>query len=341
MAWDVAGLGNALMDALVILDDDTLIDELGLVRGTMHPVDHARWQQVYERVRRHKVTFDSGGSCANTIATIGRLGARAVYCGQVGDDQMGRMYASLMERACGKHALRFSKEQATGKCLSIISGQDAERTMLTDLGASIGLSELGDFAGTLEQTRIAHFTGYTLLDGPMRQVVLEAMHRVGAAGGAVSLDVADPFVVMQTRDLMWSVIENHADIVFLNAEEARGLTGLDPEQAVLRVGEHNVNTVVVKLGGQGSLVLHNGELHHIDIRKVKAIDTTGAGDSYAGGFLYGMVQGWDARRCGELASWVAGLAVAQIGAVVKDQEALAEAVRTVGADWGDAAVAAR
>lgn len=340
MSWDVAGLGNALMDALVVLDDDGLIDELGLVRGTMHPVDHARWQQVYERIRRHKVTFDSGGSCANTIATVGRLGGRAVYCGQVGDDQMGRMYASLLEKACGDHRLRFCREQATGKCLSIISATDAERTMLTDLGAAISLPELGDFAADLERTRIAHFTGYTLLDGPMRQVVLEAMHRVTRAGGLVSLDAADPFVVVQIRDLVWSVIDQHADIVFLNAEEARGLTGEDPERAIEVIGEHDVRTVVVKLGGRGSLVLHDGELHHVDVRRVEAIDTTGAGDSYAGGFLYGVIQGWEPARCGALASAVASLAVSQIGAVVKDHDALARALGDVSDRFEDVKLAA-
>lgn len=329
MAWDVAGLGNALMDALVVVDDDDLVEDLGLVRGTMHPVDHERWQAIYEKVRSHKVTFDSGGSCANAIATVGRLGGRALYCGQVGDDQMGKLYASLMESACGVHALRFTRANATGKCLSIISKRDAERTMLTDLGAAVSLSELGDFAHEIDRARITHFTGYTLLDGPMRQVVLEAMHRARAAGGWVSIDAADPFVVVQVRDLLWNLIETHADIVFLNADEARGLTGLEPEDAIVDIAARSVKTVVVKLGGRGSLVHHDGQLHRISVRKVHAIDTTGAGDSYAGAFLYGLTRGWDAARCGHLASWVAGLAVAQIGATVKDAAALAAAVREV------------
>ena len=101
-------------DPVVVVHDDSLITELGLVRGTMHLVDHERWQEVYEHVRHLKVTFDSGGSCANTIATVGWLGGDAIYCGQVGDDQMGRMYADRMVKATGRHALQFTDTAPTG-----------------------------------------------------------------------------------------------------------------------------------------------------------------------------------------------------------------------------------
>jgi sugar/nucleoside kinase (ribokinase family) len=328
MSWEVAGLGNALMDALVVLEDDALIDELGLVRGTMHLVDHQRWQEVYERVRLHDVTFDSGGSCANTIATVGRLGGRALYCGQVGDDQMGRLYASLIEKACGDHAVRFGGTANTGKCLSIISAADAERTMLTDLGASVTLPELGRFAHELREARVAHFTGYTLLDGPMRQVVLEAMELASSAGATISLDAADPFVVVQIRETLWSVVRRYTDVLFLNAEEARALVDHDDPEVACRTiaDEGDVSTVVVKLGSRGSLLLHEGELHRVAVHTIDAVDTTGAGDAYAGGYLYGMTRGWSPSRCGQLASHVAALTVSQIGAVVKDPTKLAAAV---------------
>jgi len=331
MDWDVAGLGNAIMDALVVLEDDALLDELGLHRGTMHPVDHARWQDVYERVRLHKVTFDSGGSCANTIAAVGRLGGKARYCGQVGDDQMGHLYANLVEKACGGHALRFTREGNTGKCLSIISAKDAERTMLTDLGASTGLADLGAFAGDLTRTRIAHFTGYTLLGGPVRERVFEAMQIAKDSGALVSIDAADPFVVDQTRDLLLEVLRDRAHIAFLNEEEAKGLAQVDdPEKAVDLIHDQTgLDITVVKLGKRGSLVRHAGGVARVPIREVKAIDTTGAGDAYAGGFLYGLAHGWAPERCGQLATRVAALTVAQIGAVVKDEEALAKAIAEV------------
>ncbi len=329
MSWDIAGIGNALMDALVVIDDDRLLEELGLTKGTMHPVSHQRWQEVYERLRDRGVTFDSGGSCANTIATAGRLGCRALYYGQVGDDQMGRLYARLMEKATGGHALRFSSTAATGKCLSIISRSDAERTMLTDLGAAVGLDSLSEmFKAALQSTKIAHFTGYTLLPGPGQTVVMEAMKLARRAGARVSLDAADPFVVDLVRDLFWDVLHLHADLVFLNEEEARHLTDRPAEEAIDIIAEQaHVDTVVVKLGKRGSLVRHGDLRVEVAPRLVDAVDTTGAGDAYAGGFLTGLARGWPIERCGRLASHVAALTVAQVGATVKDAEALAAAVR--------------
>lgn len=326
MTLEVAGLGNALMDALVVIDDSLLV-ELGLTKGTMHLVDHEQWEQVFDRVRDRDVTFHSGGSCANTIATIGWLGGDALYCGQVGPDDLGRMYEDRIQRACGQHALIHAPSGNTGRCLSLISAVDAERTMLTHLGAAVSVEGLGAFEDHLKRTKIAQFTGYTLLDGPMRETAIDAMRIAKAAGAKVSIDAADPFVVLQIRDLLWELLTDLADIVFLNADEARKLTDEEPEQAIHTIAKRaNIETVIVKLGGSGSLVLHQGELHRIAIRKVRAIDTTGAGDAYAGGFLFAHVRGWPARLCGELASAVAALAVAQVGAVVQDRELLTSLV---------------
>ena len=328
--WDVIGLGNALVDALVVMEDDALIEAQGLKRGTMHLVDHDRWTELYESVQDHPVTFESGGSCANTIAAIGLLGGRSLYRGQVGDDPMGRTYAQRLEEACGGHALHFTKSHPTGKCLSIISGPDAERTMLTDLGASTALDFLGPLADAIRGCKVAHFTGYTLLDGAIREPTIDAMRLARNAGAKVSLDAADPFVVMQIRDLLWTLLSEYVDIVFLNADEAEGLTGKTAEEAAEEVATRGkVQTVVVKLGSRGSIVYHDGQAHKVDIFRVDAKDTTGAGDAYAGGFLYGLVSDWPLHACGELGSRVAALAVAQVGAVVKDRNLLQRAATDV------------
>ena len=328
MDWDVAGIGNALMDALVVLEDDGLLERLGVARGTMHLVDHARWTQVYEEVRTNGVVFDSGGSCANTVATIGRLGGRAVFYGQVGEDQMGQLYASHMERACGAHRIRSAAAAPTGKCLSIISARDAERTMLTDLGAATSLPEVGTFAEELKRAKIGHFEGYTLLGGSLRDVALQGIRVVREARGLVSLDASDPFVVGEIRDLLWDLLPDNVDVLFLNREETRALAGVDdPEEAARRIAARGqVRIVAVKLGSKGSIVVADGELHRVPVYPVKAVDTTGAGDAFAGGFLFGLARGWDPVRAGHLASRVAALAVGQVGAVVKDMPALEHAV---------------
>ncbi len=331
MSWDVVGIGNALMDALVVVDDaPALLEELGLVRGTMTPVDHAAWQQAHDRLANLGVVYDSGGSCANTIATLGRLGAKAMYRGQVGDDSLGRLYTERMNEACGAHALHVHPDAPTGKCLSIIDRRDAERTMLTDLGAAVHLSELGPFEEAVRTAKIAHFTGYTLLDGPTHPMVMQGMRTARDAGVKVSLDAADPFVVHAIKDRLWHVIDAFCDIVFLNAEEARALTELAPEDAGARIAaEARVETVVVKLGARGSMVHTGGRTIRVGIHTVEAVDTTGAGDAYAAGFLYGMVHGWTPEQSGELAAAVAAETVRHIGAVVRDRTVLADILARV------------
>jgi sugar/nucleoside kinase (ribokinase family) len=323
MNFDIAGLGNALMDVLVVVDDDTVFPKLGLTRGTMHPMSDAEWRKIYSHFESDQMQIESGGSCANTIATAGRFGAKTIYCGQVGQDEMGQLYAERIGAACGGHALRFTEEHPTGKCLSLVSASDAERTMVTDLGAATCLDDIRPYLKILENTKIAHFTGYTFLDSPMQKVALEAIHHAKAAGGVISLDAADPFVVHASKDLLWELLEQYADIFLLNAEEAKALTGASPEEAPHVIASRSsTRTVVVKLGSAGSIILHEGELTRVGAHRVKAIDTTGAGDAYAGGFLYGLSRGWDIRRSGDLASRVAAMTVAQLGAVVKDNQSL-------------------
>lgn len=321
---DVAGLGNALVDALVRIEDDALLSELGLTRGLMHPVDHAAWHAAFERVQAFGVEIQSGGSCANTMATLGLLGARVCFAGQVGEDQMGHLYASRMTEACGTHALRYTHDHATGKCLAIISARDAERTMLTDLGAAVNLPELGDFVHVIEEAQVLHTEGYLLLGEPMRSHAFAAVAAAKAAGVKVSIDAADPFVVRAVGEPMVELLRQ-ADIVFLNAEEAAVLGGGSPEAAIASLSQH-VPTVVVKLGARGSLIKHEGVLYPALAYPTSAVDTTGAGDAYAAGYLYGYLQGWDPTRSATLAARVASLTVSQVGAVYRDRAALAAAL---------------
>lgn len=331
MSHAVVGLGNALMDALILIDSDKVLTDLGLVRGTTQMVSNDQWQQAYDRFSEADIRLESGGSCANTIATLGRLGADSIYAGQVGSDDLGKVYMSRVTEACGQHAVITLDGGHTGKCLSLVSRSDAERTMMTDLGCAVTLSSLDHYYSVLGGAKVAHFTGYTLLGDPMQSLVVEAMKRAKEQGSLVSLDVADPFVVSAVKDLTWQLLETHVDVVFLNAEEARALTGEAPEhagEAILKRAP-NLHTVVVKLGGKGSVVYHGGERVEIDIHKVEALDTTGAGDAYAGGYLYGLINGWTPTDSGNLASRVAAVTVAQLGAVVKDNALLAQQVEAV------------
>ena len=333
MRWDAVGIGNAIMDALVVLESDDLLHELGLTRGLMHPVDDHGWHRVHAAVAHLDVRLEAGGSGANTISTLGRLGARVIHRGQVGDDALGHTYAERLKDACGDHRLTFTPHAATGKCLSLISASDAERTMITDLGASVQLDHVGTFDAELRSTRLAHFEGYALLDGPLWPVVSEAMTLARGAGALISLDASDPFVIHTICDRFWSVLRERVDVVFLNAEEARALTDESPDEAApIIAARAELQVVVVKLGARGAIVWHDGVAHRIEAERVRAVDTTGAGDSFAGGFLYGWLQGWGPVRSGRLAAGVAAATVARIGAVVTDNALLAAIRDRVAAD---------
>lgn len=322
---DVAGIGNALVDALVVMDERALLVSHGITRGHMTLVDHDRWQAVYREVQDAGVEIQSGGSGANTIAALGFLGAKAVFCGQVGDDQFGKLYESRMVESCGQHALNTTTTANTGKCLSLISKSDAERTMLTDLGAAVGMEALGGFADTVRQARVLHVEGYLLHPGPMTDRAREAMAIAKDNGVVVSLDAADPSVVAAQRPAMLQIIEDYCGIVFLNEEEATTMVEGGVDAALDTLGAI-CDTVVVKLGKRGSLVRHRGETFRAGVHVVNAVDTTGAGDSYAAGFLYGYTHGWSPTRSADLAARVASLTVAQVGAVVRNRDAMQEAL---------------
>lgn len=324
MSIELAGLGNAIMDALIRIDDDQVLSELGVPRGQMTLVDHARWHAVYERLHQHGVDVHAGGSCANTVATAAILGASARYCGQVGDDRFGALYGESMGTACGGHALRVVPGAVSGKCLSLISRKDGERTMLTDLGVAGQFGSLAEFAPVITGAKLVHFEGYLFLPGASREVAWDAVRTAKAAGVPISFDCADPFVAHAIRDDVEKLLREYVTIAFLNREEAEAVTGLGAYPAVDVVGGW-VPHAVVKLGGEGSLVHHGGHTVHVPVFPTTVQDTTGAGDSYAGGFLYGWLRGWTPARCGELGSRVASLTVGQVGAVCRDRAAMAAA----------------
>jgi sugar/nucleoside kinase (ribokinase family) len=327
MSFSVVGLGNALMDALVLLDDDLLLEKEALNKGIMHPVDHARWMEVYKQFSPEKISLQTGGSCANTIAKLGLMGAKVSYCGHVGNDEFGTIYTEQLQDACGHSALSFGTG-ATGKCLSLIS-PDAERTMLTDLGASVELPDIKHFIPQIQAADIFYSTGYLLLGDPMKSRLDEAIQAARSAKVPFAFDVADPFVVHATKKDMTQLIQDYADIIFLNEEEAKAMTGKESATDAINELKDICKTVVLKLGSKGSVVFSNGERITAGVHRVNAIDTTGAGDSFAAGFLYGWIHGWNLERSMRLASRIAAETVSQLGAVVRDRSRLEKAIAEI------------
>lgn len=328
------GLGNAITDTLVRLPDDSVLQGLDLVRGTMHLVDDAAWTRAFGEVSsKYQVDLAPGGSCANTVSTAALLGTQACYCGMVGTDDFGQSYQQSMKRRASL-ALVENDSGNTGRCLSLIS-PDGERTMLTDLGCSMHL-EAGQLPSkAMQGARLLHTTGYLLTGSPMREAAFRALDLAQEAGMLISFDVADPFVVSVFGDDVRKVINDYADIVFMNEMEAESLTGKKGEEAFGSLPDR-VSLAVVKLGARGSLLRHGGQTVRIEATRVDAIDTTGAGDAYAGGMLHGLLSAYPSgeeltarlragdideaklQSWGRIASLVAGQTVAQVGGVVED-----------------------
>ena len=322
MGVDVFGLGNALVDALVVLDEREIVQRHELKRGTMHLVSDAHWHGVYDEVPRQGVELHPGGSCANTGSTVSLLGGSATLWALVGQDELGDRYARGLDEVLGDHHLVRREGAPTGKCLSLVSSVDAERTMLTDLGTAMALEPEEVAMDAVEQARWLHVTGYLFTGGRMGDAAMAALDRALHAGTKVSFDLGDAFVIDHFRDAVERVIDRYADVVFMNEEEGRKLGAGDPAESLQSLGGR-ASTVVLKLGRRGSLIKHGSEIVPVEALQVEAVDTTGAGDSYAGGFLYGLSKGWSLESCGRLASAVAALTVGQVGGVIRDVDALA------------------
>jgi len=325
--YAVAGLGNALMDALIVIDNDEFLATEKLNKGIMHPVDHARWMEVYKQIDERNVVLQTGGSCANTIAGMGLMGAKVSYCGHLGSDDFGNTYAQQFIEACGEHALVIG-DGHTGKCLSLVS-QDAERTMLTDLGTSVQLPNIDGFKNVIANSKVFYSTGYLLLGDPMRSRLIEAAEHAKLHGVTIALDVADPFVVKAVTDDMKDFIATYCDVVFLNEEEAKAITGSEDATDAIEALKGMCSTIVVKLGSKGAVVYSNGETAKTGVHPIKPIDTTGAGDSFAAGFLYGYTHGHSLEQSVKLATRIAAETIVQVGAVVRTPNRLADLVKEV------------
>ena len=312
----ICGLGNALVDAIVRIPDDATLTRMDLRRGTMHLVDDDTWRAAFARVEELGADILPGGSCANAIVTAAILGGETDLCANVGDDRFGRIYVDRLAETVGEHHVHLGAGMATGKCLSLIS-PDAERTMLTDLGCAMELPPGELFRDTVRAADIFHLTGYLFTGGPIAAVADEALAIARDAGTRISFDVADPWVIEAHRDRLEAVAEM-ADILFLNDAEATIWTGKEEPLEAAEVLAERPGLTCLKMGGAGSLVIGDGRCIAIPADRVEPIDTTGAGDAYAGGFLFGLSRGDSPEHAGRIASRIGAATVARIGGVLQD-----------------------
>ena len=307
---DVIGMGNILMDFLVEVDDKHLI-EFNLKKGEMHLVEHEKAQALLHKLKQYelKIEMVPGGSVANTLRGIGILGGNAILCGKIGNDIHGEMYVEELKKH--KVISRLSKHFAiTGHALSFIT-PDSQRTFSVHLGAAINISSEDILEEDIATSKILHLEGYQL-EGKTRETVLYAMEIARRNNTLISLDLSDPGVIRRNKSFLQKVVLDYVDILFVNEDEAFEFTGAHNESAARMLGEQ-VKIVIVKLGKKGSLICSEGKITSIAPFTAKAIDTTGAGDTFAAGFLYGYCQGWSLEKAGKLGSLFASKVVEQKG----------------------------
>ncbi len=310
----VLGIGNALIDTMVRLDNDDFLKEVNLPKGSMQLVDSDESKKIAKKCEGFKKSKSSGGSAANTIHGLARLGVSVGYIGKVGKDELGDFFINDLKKSRIRPNILYGNSNS-GHALALIS-PDSERTFATHLGAALELSADDLKNEFFEDYDFLHIEGYLLQNHSLMQKALEMAKNNGLK---ISLDLASFNVVEDNLDVLTEWVENYVDILFANEEEAKAFTGKEPEEALHELAEKS-EIAVVKIGKHGSLIKKGEDVFKIEPIKVNATDTTGAGDAYAAGFLFGLVKGYNLEKCGEIASILAGKVIEGTGAKMNEEK---------------------
>jgi sugar/nucleoside kinase (ribokinase family) len=309
---DVVGIGNALVDVLS-QESDAFLEAQRLTKGAMQLVDEPRARELYAAMG--PAVEVSGGSAANTIVGVASFGGRAHYVGKVRDDQLGDVFShDLRAVGVGYSTSPTTNGPATGRCLIVVT-PDAQRTLATYLGASVQLGPADVDKQLIESAAIVYLEGY-LFDPPEAQRAFHVAAAIAhAAGRKVALTLSDPFCVGRHRAAFRELVERHVDILFANEAEIRALYEATDFDAALQQVRHHCAVAALTRSERGSVVVAGADVHVIDAhRRGPVVDTTGAGDLYAAGFLFGLSRGRDLATCGRLGSVAAAEVISHVGA---------------------------
>ena len=301
--YDVVAIGNALVDVIAAADD-AFLTRHDMAKGAMTLIDEPRAHSLYGAMTPDLET--SGGSAGNTIAGVASFGGRAAFIGKVAADPLGEVFARDL-RALGAAftTSRLTKGPATGRCLISVT-PDGERTMSTYLGAGVELTAADVSPALVESSRILYLEGYLFDPHEARRAFAKAAGLARAAGRSIALTLSDGFVVERHRGALLGFIDTQVDIVFANETEICALFETDDFDAATAAIAGRCAVAAVTRGEKGSIILADGQRHVIPANPVeRLVDTTGAGDQYAAGFLYGFAKGRPLEICGRLASLAA------------------------------------
>ena len=304
----ILGIGNALTDVSVILKSDDILTELNLPKGGMVHINNELFEKIQQMIRHHHVTITPGGSIANSCRAMGHLGVPVGFIGKIGRDKVGQNYAKSLTDVGVEDMMVLSPTLRSGVCTSFIS-QGGERTFADFMGASIDLKA--------EDLKPEMFNGfqYLFLEGYLVQnhaSIEKGAKMAKEAGMRVAMDMASYNIILEDHDFCTYLVDKYVDIIFSNEEEAKAFTGLEPYDAAKMLTNY-CDIVVVKIGAKGSLIATKEQLSEVPAQIANCLDSTGAGDYFAAGFLYGLVNGHSLSQCAEIGSIIAAEVVQVIG----------------------------
>lgn len=310
--YDVISVCNALMDLMFECSEED-IRSFGLSKGTMQLADQTTQSNIVERFQGLERAKELGGSSLNALRAVAMTGGRAHFTGVVGKDSFGRAIHERMDDLGIQNSLGIHENTDTGTCVVLVT-PDGERTMVTHLGASRLYDENSIREYPLTSTKVFHFCGYQWDTLEQKSAIKKALELAKSAGVTISFDLADPFVVSAHQDDCHWIIDNYADIVFANQREAEMLYGTSAEEAVQTLHSKGLKAGLVKLGAKGALCATVDGVHVIDPVAAEVVDTTAAGDMFAGGFLSAWTQGLSIQDCGSVAAILASDVIERYGA---------------------------
>jgi sugar/nucleoside kinase (ribokinase family) len=310
MQYDVFGMCNPLYDIQAEVQE-TVLAELGVQKGGMFLIDAEQQQRMVARIFDQIVNAESGGSGANTMIGLSQLGGRGCYAGKIGDDEHGALYAESLRARNVTVSVRSGKG-TTGICLVLIT-PDAERTLCTYLGICRELGPVDIDLDAIRASKYLYVTGYLWDTDSQKAAVLRAMAAAKRAGVSIALSLSDPFCVSRHRSDFLDIAGEYVDLLIGNHEEVQGLMDVPDSRDAIRETSRLCSMAAVTLGAQGALLRDGDRIVEVAARKVKAVDTTGAGDMYAAGLLYGLTHGLSIEKSGHLAGYAAAEVVARLG----------------------------
>jgi sugar/nucleoside kinase (ribokinase family) len=313
--YGVVALGNALVDVLSQVPDNFIEEQNklhGMEKGAMTLIDAERAVELYVAMPEGIET--SGGSAANTMAGYASFGGKGAFIGKVADDKLGQVYAEDIKSLDVHYATHpLTGGAPTGRCMVLVT-PDAQRTMNTFLGASVQLSALDVDQELIVDAQITYLEGYLFDREEAKQAFITAARYAHEAGRKIALTLSDPFCVDRHRSDFIKLVEDHVDILFANEEEIKSLFMQESfDDAISAISEH-VEIAVVTRSEKGAVIVNNQTCYKIDAMSVsEVLDTTGAGDQFAAGFLYGYTNGYSLEDSGRLGALAASEVISHIG----------------------------